>query len=567
MEEKIRESIKKALQESAFESVDFSVEHPSDPSHGDYATNVALVLSSKGEGNPIDIAEKVLSKLESIPSVQSFEIQKPGFINFTLERQFFAKEVALILAEEDNYGKNGDFSGEKVVVEYTQPNILKPFHIGHLMSNAIGESLTRLFEASGAEVFRANYQGDVGLHVAKALWGMKQLGNEMPSEDDSLPEKTEFLGNAYVHGSGMYEKKQEVKEEIDELNVRINKGGDEELRNLYETGRRWSLEHLEDIYKLLGTKFDRLYFESEVADLGVKMVKENTPKVFSESDGAIVYKGEEEGLHTRVFITSRGLPTYEAKELALPSLKYEDFKYDQSIVVTAEEQKEYFKVVLSALEKIEPELANKTKHITHGMMQLQSGKMSSRKGNVVTGESLLRETIERVKEKIKDREGLDESKRDEVSENVSVAAVKYSILKQESGKNIIYDEKKALSFEGDSGPYLQYTVARCNSVLEKGRSDGILPDTSSYPETDFEVERILYKYPEVVRRATRELAPHYVTNFLTELAGSFNSFYGKEKIVDKKDPNSPYRTALTRAVGQVLESGLNLLGIKSPKEM
>lgn len=559
-------AINNAVKSLGLPEVPFVVEHPTDSSHGDYSTNVALLIAGKVDSTPIEIAEEILEEIKTTEGVATIDIAKPGFINFFVERNYFKNKTRSIVSDLE-YGKNDLLSGQKIVIEYTQPNILKPFHIGHLMSNAIGESLSRLLEYSGAKVRRVNYQGDVGLHIAKAIWGMKQMGGEMPAEGDSSKEKAEFLGNAYVHGSTAYEENPEIKDEIDELNVRIHKGGDEEIKNLYEVGKRWSLKHFDELYEILGTKFDRLYFETETAPVGEKIVRANIGYVFEESDGAIVYKGEKKGLHTRVFISSRGVPTYEAKELALPKLKYDEFPYDRSIVITAEEQRDYFRVIMAALEDIDKELCSKMVHITHGMMQLASGKMSSRKGNVVTGESLLTEAISRVAEIVESREDIEEKDKEKVSKQVAVSAIKYSILRQSAGKNVIYDESKAISFEGNSGPYIQYTYARCLSVLEKAKSEGVEAGYENIPDVSLEPERYLYQFSDVVERASSELAPHYVANFLTELSSAFNTFYAKEKIVGKDDPYSSYKIAVTEAVARVLSNGLFLLGIEAPEQM
>ena len=330
---------------------------------------------------------------------------------------------------------------------------------------------------------------------------------------------------------------------------------------------KFHLSILKRFTKKLGTKFDEYFFESEASPIGKKLVEENTGKIFEESDGAIIFKGEKYGLHTRVFINSEGLPTYEAKDLALAKIKSERFDYDKSIVITASEQKEYYKVVLEAMKQISPEFAEKTKHITHGMMRLPSGKMSSRTGDVVTGESLIDEVKCRVLEKMKDS---DIKEKEDIAEQIAVGAVKYSILKQSAGKDIIFDMDKSLSFEGDSGPYLQYSHTRANAVLEKAKEEKIKTSFKTGLKTSFlettELEKLLYRFPEVVERANKEYEPHYITTYLTELAGAFNSFYAKERIVEESD-TAPYKVALTSAFQTTIKNGLWLLGIKAPDRM
>ena len=224
------------------------------------------------------------------------------------------------------------------------------------------------------------------------------------------------------------------------------------------------------------------------------------------------------------------------------------------------------RVVARALSLIHPDYESKMKHITHGMMRFTSGKMSSRKGNVITGESLIKDTIALVEEKIKERE-FSVGEKEKISKVVGVAALKYSILKQSTGGDIIYDFDKSISFEGDSGPYLQYSYARANSVLEKAQKENILPDFAKLPKEVAEVEKILYRFPEVVFRSASEYEPHYIASYLIEIARSYNSLYGNTVIVDKEDPTSSYKVALTYAFSFVMKKGLHLLGIEAPEKM
>ncbi len=459
-------------------------------------------------------------------------------------------------------------SGKTMMVEYTDPNPFKPFHIGHLMTNAIGESIARILYHSGADVKRANYQGDVGLHIAKAFYGMQKKG--MP-EDMSAPVQVlaQYIGDSYVLGNSAYEDDVEAKKEIDILNKKIYARDDKEVNEVYDWGFKVTMEAFEDLYKILGTKFDFYFLESNVAPIGEEVVKKNIAKVFEISDGAVVFKAEnfDPKLHTRVFITSQGLPTYETKELGLTEEKFKTLPdMDRSIVITANEQADYMRVVQKALSLIHPEYENKMLHITHGMMRLTTGKMGSRKGNIVTGESLIRDTIELITEKVKDREWGEETK-EKVAEMVGVAAIKYSILRSKAGSDIIYNVEESISTEGDSGPYLQYSYARANSVLEKAQKENILPDPHTAGDEVSEVEKLLYRFPEVVQRSAHLYEPHHIATYLVELARAFNSFYGNTMIVDSKDKTSGYKVALTYTFSFVMKKGLHLLGIESPEKM
>ena len=563
--ETLHATITAALEDIGAGGVAFVLEHPADPAHGDFSTNAALVAAKQVEhppaGGPRKFAEALAASLEQHKpaGVERIEIAGPGFINFYLSKNFYISEIIRIADAGEQYGRNVLWAGKKVMVEYTDPNPFKVFHIGHLMTNVIGESLARLFEFAGAEVKRANYQGDVGLHVAKALWGVQRTMSAFPPKDASSAERTAYLGRAYTLGANAYEDDEQAKREIAELNKKIYDRSDEELNHLYDTGRQWSLEHFEEIYAALGTTFDFYFFESHTGPLGVELVREFLAKgVFEESDGAVIFPGEKHGLHTRVFLTSAGLPPYEAKDLALAKLKYDTYPYDQSIVVTASEQTPYWQVVKKAMSFVYPELAEKTTHVGHGMMRFAAGKMSSRKGNIITGESLIAESIVTAEEKIQSGEDFSKDERSQVAHAVGVGALKYIILRQTLGKDIIYDAEKSFSLEGDSGPYVQYAYVRTKSILQKvniERPEGPIEIT--------DVERLLIKFPEVVERACREYEPHHVVTYLTQLAAAFNAYYANRRIIGP----DRYPPVLTKAVSLVLKNGLYLLGIEAPDRM
>jgi arginyl-tRNA synthetase len=558
MKEILQKEIEKILIDLGAKDLNVSVVHSVYLDKGDYTTSVAMVHGKELGKNPMDLAEEIKKELLSkekirakeLSNISKIEVVKPGFINFFFTPEYFSERL-----EELKNGevKNNIFNNQKVIIEYTDPNPFKEFHIGHLMPNVIGEAISRIIEKNGAEVQRANYQGDVGLHVAKAVWSMKK-GTDLMS--------------AYAEGHKAYEENEDAKKEIIEINKKIYSKSDDEINDLYESGRQKSLLYFEVMYQILGTKFDHYFFESEVADFGKETVLKNIGKVFEESDGAVVFKGEnyDKKLHTRVFVNKEGLPTYEAKELGLAKLKYDTYPYDTSIVITGNEINEYFKVLLKAMSLVFPELAQRTKHISHGMLRLPEGKMSSRTGNIITAESLITKVTETVLEKMKDGE-IPESERGVVAETIAIGAIKYSILRQAIGGDIIFDFDKSISFEGDSGPYLQYATVRANSILKK--AEGLVEISSIKPENweTTKLEKMLDKCWDVLERSGKELAPHYLVTYLTELAGEFNSFYASNKIIDESDPLSAYRLAITRTFVVWMNGGLNLLGIKVPEKM
>jgi len=567
MKKEIEEIIKSALTNLGLsQDVVFTVEHPEDIKHGDYSSNVALIYSKEVGKNPRDLGQQIKDEIEKekFLNIAKIEIAGAGFINFYLTKEFFTQKINQILEEGNNWGKNKILEGKKVMIEYTDPNPFKPFHIGHLMANAVGESISRIIEYSGADTIRANYQGDLGLHVAKAIYGLKEYG--LPEESKSVSDKAIYIGQCYSKASNLYDDDPRVKNEIDLLNKKIYEQ-DKEIKDIYDWGRKITLEAFQAIYKFLDTNFDYYFFESEMVSIGTEIVKDNMEKIFEESNGAIVFDGQkyDSKLHTRVFINSQGIPTYEAKEIGLTLTKFEKENLDLSIVTTAIEQAEYMKVVQKAISLIYPEIEKKMKHITHGMMKLVSGKMSSRKGNIITGEALINDSVSVVLEKIKDRDFKEDDRKD-ISEKVGLSALRYSILKSHLGADIIYDFDKSISFDGDSGPYLQYTAVRANSILEKSKTFDLAKRKNTRREVSF-LEKTLYQFPEIVEKSYINLEPHHIVKYLTELAGSFNVFYGQTKILAEENDCMEYDLKIVKSFYQTMKNGLYLLGIKIPDKM
>ena len=495
MEEVIRTAVAAVLAELGIPATDFVIEHPGDLSHGDFACNVAMVAAKSLGESPRVTAEQIVEKLNGqIEYIDRIEIAGPGFINFYLVREFFTAETKRIVTAGPSWGNNDSWEGKKVVVEYTDPNPFKEFHIGHLFTNAVGESIARLFMMAGADVKRVCYQGDVGLHVAHAIWGMQKLGL---SADSTMTAKD--LGKAYVTGATAYRDDETTKLEITNLNKVIYERSDDNVNALYDAGRAVSLSYFEMIYKIVDTQFSEYFFESEVAATGKELVLSH-PDIFPESDGAHIFEGEKYGLHTRVFLNKFGLPTYEAKELALAKLKEDRLGvYDHSVISTAKEINEYFKVLKSAMGLVYPELAAKTEHIGHGMVRLTTGKMSSRTGEVISALDFIDDVATSAHAKITET-GVTAST-DELATDIAVAAIKYATLRGSIFQDSVFDKDRALSFEGDSGPYLQYTHARICSVLDKAQVAGIVPAYTVVPSESYQLEKILYRFESVVASA------------------------------------------------------------------
>lgn len=548
MEAKISLSVEAALTAIGASNTSFVVERPIELSHGDYTTNAALAAAKSLDKNPRAVAEFLVENLQRTlkDSVQSIVVAGPGFINFSLTHGAVSAALAEADTAKESWGAGKNLEGKRIIIEYSNPNAFKEMHIGHLVGTVIGEALSRLIQNNGATLARDTFGGDVGPNVAKALWALRK--NHID------PATAAEIGKAYAEGSTAYESDPTAKEEIDALNQAIYKREDPEVMALWQRGREISMEEFRRLWKLLGSHFDFEFFDSDTTEGARRIVADGLAKgIFKQSDGAIIYDGESKGVHTMVFITSHDTPTYEAKDLGLAFLKEERWPSDCSIIVTANEQTGRFKTVLAALSEIAPVLARKTEHIATGFLKLTSGKMSSREGNTITASELIREITERASEKNSDPL---------VAEQVAVGAIKYMILRQTLGSDIIFDTEKSLSLEGDSGPYLQYALVRAKSVIEKA------PEESQHVEMSAElypIERTILHFPEVAARAEQERAPNLLVNFLVELAGEWNSFYAKERIIG--DASEKHKLLIARAFVQTMTNGLSLLGIPMPEKM
>lgn len=534
-----------------------------EPEFGDYATNVALQLAKPLGRNPREVADEIAKKLRESGEFEEVSVAGPGFVNLRLT------DEALLQLIERKPAKT--LTGKKVLVEYSDPNPLKPLHAGHLYATLVGDIIASLVENAGAETIRLNYGGDVGLHTARSMWAIVQhfdgdedaalSGIEAMASDD-LHERASFLGKQYAVGTEASETDEVKHKEIIEYNKRvyaIHSQNDHEssFAKLYWTVRQWSYDYFQILYKELQVhEFDRFIPESEVTPLGLQTVREQLEngvyEKSAESD-AIIFDGEKFGLHTRVFINSEGLPTYEAKDVGLSLTKWNDYHFDESIITTAAEQAQYMQVVIKSIEQFAPEPAQRTNHITHGMVKLRGGvKMSSRKGNIVSALQILEAAREAGKES-----GF------ETSEETILAAVKYAFAKVRIGGDIDYDPKESIALDGNSGPYLQYAHARACGIEAKATQEMKKPEMLT--ESERSLTRKLGEAVDVIEKATLELHPHLICTYLYELAQEFNRFYESSRIVG--DEREAERLYLLMVYRMTLQYGLSLLGIAAPEKI
>lgn len=529
-----------------------------EPQFGDYSTNVALRLAKDLGRNPREIAEDLINKIRQDleGELKEVNVAGPGFINLTLN------DSALIRSLSSTPQKT--LENQQVVAEYSDPNPFKVLHAGHLYTSIVGDSVANLLEIAGAKVHRVNFGGDVGLHVAKTMWAIvHSLGGEFPDKLNEIPEadRSEWMAKAYISGTNVYEEDEKARSEIVEYNGRVYKlhtdnDHDSDFAKIYWTCRQWSYDYFNSFYDRIGTHFEKYYPESETAPIGLATVREHIGDVYEESDGAVIFDGEKYGLHTRVFINSNGLPTYEAKDVGLIIKKWQDYEFDKSVIITGNDIIEYMKVVLKSIEQFMPELPERSKHLTHGIVKLAGGtKMSSRKGNILRAVDVL-DAASQANKSLTGKE-----------DNTTVlGAVKYSFLKNRIGGDIIYDPEESVSIEGNSGPYLQYAHARARSILRKAETD--YEDYEIKDELDPKERALASKiseYSEAVDKAINELLPHHVCTYLYELAQTFNRFYEDSRVIG--DARQDLRLKLVSLYADKLKNGLSLLGIDAPESM
>ncbi len=573
---------------------------------GDYSSNIALQLSKqkhqKSYQNPREIANAIIDQLGHPDYLERVDVAGAGFINFYLKE----RSLIQILADDIKAADKDDYA-TRFLVEFGHPNTHKELHIGHLRTLSVGESLSRLLEFQGHPIYKVDYGSDIGLPVAKALWGVlqKKAEYEAIKNSVSLKDKARFLGLAYAYAHSQYEDDPKAKEQIDNINTKVYQR-DPSIVPIWEETREWSLLYFQTIFVTLGTEFDIRINESEVDEAGKAIVMANIDKVFVKDEGAIIFPGEKYGLHNRVFINSKGHPTYEGKELGLTQREEELFPFDVSLHVVDTQQTDFFKVVNKALELIENRETSKKKHIPYGFVSLTTGRMSSRKGNIIAAEDLIDQVTSVIKQQF-------ESKlTDEQYQKIAVAAIKFFYLKHSLISDITYDVEKSVSLHGDTGPYILYVYARIRSLLAKAKpenhateiepeeieeeaemediaqsfEDDGMPNVEEQPikkeiqpmisqellaagiplETEErELLRQMEYFELTITQATKELQPSLIASYLIILAKTFNQFYEKCPILGSN--KTDFRLLLAKRLGEQIALGLYLLGIETVEKM
>lgn len=518
-----------------------------EPQFGDYTTNVALQLAKSVGDNPRKIAERIAEKLAERSEYEAVEVAGPGFINIRL-----SASALLALTKKEPLPVRAD---QTVVAETNNPNPFKAMHIGHAYNAVLGDTIANLLAVDGAKTYRVSYHGDVGLHVGKSMYSLLKFADgDFTKIEMILTEKrNSFMSKMYAEGSKAYKEDAAAKQEIDELAKQSFTPGSALYAQIYELCKAWSFAQIDEIVARLGNQPTVYRFlESDADARGVPIVRQQVPKVFKESEGAIIFEGSKYGSFDNAFVASSGNGLYGARDIGLVKLKDEQFHPDKSYIVTGGEQGAYFKGVIAAVGQIWPEKAGSLINIPTGLVKLSTGKMSSRDGDVVEIAWLFDEFAKAIK-----------ARGGEASDEIIAGALRYQFLKVKIGGDVVFDINEAVSLTGNTGSYLQYAHARARRILGKIVDTVTMPDTVR--DEDRELVRKLGEYAEIVDLAKRQLEPHLIANYLFELAQEFNRYYEKNQVVGSD--YQAHRAGLVAVYADTLRAGLLILGIHAPEKM
>jgi len=562
MSELLRKVVVKILKDAGIECKESDIEMPPQPSFGDLSFpcfGLAKTLKKNPQQIAVEIAQKITVKKDSL--VTGVEA-KAGYVNFFLSwEKIVGKLLKEIIANKGKYSFSA--KKKKVMIEFSQPNTNKPMHIGHARNTVLGDSLSKILEAAGNNIVRANYPGDIGLHVAKSMVGYMKWGNNKEPDKKS----DHFVGDFYIKFFEEAKSNPALEEEAREL-LRKWESGDKATIALWKKMREWCLNGFKETYKKIGVDFDVWFYESEFEKSGKEIVNKLLEKgiAFKSPEGAVVADLEKYGLPSCIILRSDGTSLYATKDFQLGIIKFGKYKIDESIYVVGNEQKTYLEQIFKILELFGYEKAKQCYHLAYGLVMLPEGKMSSREGRVVLLDDLIAE-LEHLSNGVvsKANPSMNEAAKKKISEQVALAALKYALLKVSPEKNIIFNKNEVVQFEGDTGPYLQYAHTRCCGILEKAGKWKPCFNQENLTEQEKELVKNLIRFPAVVEEAAKDLRPHYVCNYAYELATAFNTFYHACPVLQAEQKD--FRLTLVKATEIILKNSLDLLGIVALEKM
>jgi arginyl-tRNA synthetase len=547
--------------------------YPPNSEYGDLSLP-CFSLAKKLNISPSEVAETLLSKLTNDEIIAGVATAGP-YLNIFINKKYLAENVINeVLKYKNNYGKNDHGKGKKVIIEYSNANTHKEYHIGHLRNLAYGDAVNRLLAENGYTAIPVSYINDFGIHVAKTLWNYhdyikNNYGSEEKLEEMTGQEKGSLLGKIYADAATREKESPTAKQMINGIMKKIESGQGEEYE-LWKKTRQWNIEQLDYIYQELGAEFEKTYYEHEFIDQGIKKVEELLEKgVLTKSEGAIIADLQEYDLGVLIFIRSDGTAMYPVADIPLAEAKIREYELNRSIYVVDIRQSLYFNQLFKILELMG--YKQDLLHLTYNFVKLPEGMMSSRSGNVVTYEDLKTQMIERSREETRKRHSdWPEEKIEETARAIALGAMKFEMLKVEANNTITFNIEKALSFEGFTAAYIQYTFARISSVLAK--ADKIeekenIDHSCLQEEKEKELLLTLSKYPETVKEAGENYAPNEIAKYLFDLAKTFNDYYHSISILQSEEKTKQARLSLALSANQTIKNGLRLLGINTVEKM
>ncbi len=578
MEKKIRKLIENSIEElqkeeeiPQFSLPEVLVEQPKKRIHGDYATNMAIVVGKKIGKNPREIANLLVDKLNKKVKKNNFfdkiGIAGPGFINFYISEKILFSEVENILKEKNKYGQKNIGKGKTIIIDYSSVNIAKPFSIGHLRSTIIGQAIYNLYKFLGYKAIGDNHIGDWGTQFGKLIFAIKKWGDEK----EITKEPIKNLLNLYVKFHREAEKNPEIEKEGRKWFKKLEQG-DKEANRIWKKCVKWSLKEFERIYKILGIKIDFTLGESFYEPMLKGVIKEAlNKKIAIKSQGAIIIPYPNDILPPFLIRKSDGATLYSTRDLATIKYRRKKFRPYKIIYEVGTDQILYFKQLFWAAEMLGLGKREDYVHVAHGMMRLPTGRMRTRKGEIILLENVLKEAIEKAK-KIAEKKNprLKKKEKEKIAKTIGIGAIKYSNLSRNPLSDIVFSWEEAFKLEGNSGPYLQYAYVRAKSIIRKSGVKSIKFNKQGFLGEEKEVLLLkrLAKFPNIVERAAKNYNPNLICGYLFDLAQDFNSFYESSSVIKEKDDNlKTMRLFLVKAFAQIIKNGLNLLGIETLERM
>ncbi len=551
--------------------IEAMVEVPQDAKMGDYAFPCFKLAKTLRKAPPL-IAKGIAAGLDGNPLFEKVE-QVNAYVNMFISKAEFVGDVlAEVLEQKDDFGKSNVGEGKKVIVEYSSPNIAKPFHIGHIRSTVIGNSIYKIYDALGYDVVRINHLGDYGTQFGKMICAYRHWGNK----EDVIREPIKTLLSYYTKFHVEVEEHPELDDEAREIFTKLEHGEKEETE-LWQWFRDESLKEFNRVYDMLGITFDSYAGESFYSDKMPRFVRELEEKgLMEESQGAHIVNLEEYGLGVALITKSDGSTLYITRDIAAANYRKETYDFYKNIYVVASQQNLHFAQWKKILQLMGYEWEKDCIHVPFGLVSLEEGTMSTRHGRVVFLEDVLNKAVEKTREIIAEKNpDASEEAIDETAKTVGIGAVIFQELSNNRIKDYVFKWDKVLNFDGETGPYVQYTHARCASVLRKAGDDVVAKAAAadglncSYLCSDsaYELAKLLYKFPDVVKDAGEKYEPSIVTRHIVDMAQGFNRFYHDEHILTDNEEEKVAKVALVMAAKEAIKNGLALLGMKAPERM